>query len=66
MNEKIDKFIELQVNLINKGFELSQIRKDCWSFCLKEFANVLVLEAIIDTSMQIYATIILKVERQLE
>jgi hypothetical protein len=66
MNEKIDKFIELQVNLINKGFELSQIRKDTWRFCLKEFANILVLEAIIDTSMQIYENIILKVERQLE
>lgn len=64
MNEKIEKFIDTQIKLINKGFELSQIRKDCLRFCLREFANSLVLDAIIDNSMQLYASIVLRIEQQ--
>jgi len=64
MGQEIDKFIDTQVNLINKGFELLQIRKDCWRFCLSKFANSLVLEAIIDNSMQLYASIVLRIEQQ--
>jgi len=63
MKEKIEQFIDTQINLINKGFELSQIRKDCWQFCLREFANTLVLEAIIDNSMQLYVEIMLRIEK---
>lgn len=63
-NERLENFINTEINNINEGINNEIIRNQCWRFCLSEYASKLDINRIIDISMQVYAEIVLRIEQQ--
>ena len=55
---EINYWINKRVKMITDDFGLSQIKTECWEYCMKEYSGVLNLNAMIYRSMEIYAEII--------
>jgi hypothetical protein len=54
----MEDWIEQRIKMINEGFSLEQIQKECWEWCLREYCGILNLNATIYRSMELYAEII--------
>ncbi len=54
----INEWIEQRIKMIDEGFSLGQIQRECWDYCHREYLGILNLEAIIGRAMQLYAEVI--------
>jgi hypothetical protein len=54
----INEWIEQRIKMIDEGFSLEQIQRECWDYCHREYLGILNLEAIIGIAMQLYAEVI--------
>lgn len=54
----IEEKIEAWVKMINAGFSLEQIQKECWNYIHREGLGILAIESMIFKSMVLYAEII--------
>lgn len=59
----MEEFIKLMVKELESGISFEQIKREVWSYCLREYANVVILDAIIYKSMDVYAAIIYELNR---
>ena len=54
----MNEWIEQRVKMINEGFSLDQIQRECWEWCLREYIGILTLDATICRAMQLYSEVI--------
>ena len=54
----MNEWIEQRIKMIDEGFSLEQIQRECWDYCHREYLGILNLEAIIGRAMQLYAEVI--------
>ena len=54
----INEWIEQRIKMIDEGFSLEQIGRECWDYCHREYLGILNLDATIYRAMQLYAEVI--------
>jgi len=54
----INEWIKQRVKMIDEGFSLEQIQRECWDYCHREYLGILNLDATICRAMQLYAEVI--------